>query len=37
MLSRGFFLANAEKVYPEVEAVITAALKDQGLWEEEEE
>lgn len=36
MLSRGFFLANAEKVYPEVEAVITAALKEQGLWEEEE-
>jgi len=36
MLSRGFFLANAEKVYPEVEAVITTALKAQGLWQEEE-
>jgi ankyrin repeat protein len=37
MLSRGFFLANAEKVYPEIESVITAALKEQGLWDEDAE
>ena len=36
MLSRGFFLANAEKVYPAVEEVITEALIDQGLFEDEE-
>ena len=34
MLSRGFFLANAEKVYPAVEAVITEALIAQGLFDE---
>ncbi len=33
MLSRGFFLANAEKVYPAVEAVITEALIAQGLFD----
>ncbi len=33
MLSRGFFLANAEKVYPPVEAVITEALIAQGLFD----
>jgi ankyrin repeat protein len=35
MLSRGFFLANAEKVYPEVEDILTRALRQQGLPEEE--
>jgi len=34
MLSRGFFLANAEKVYPAVEAVLTRALQEQGLFED---
>ena len=34
LLSRGFFLANAEKVYPAVEAVITEALIEQGLFDE---
>lgn len=32
MLSRGFFLANAEKVYPAVEEILTRALMEQGLW-----
>jgi len=36
MLSRGFFLANAEKVYPAVEEVLTRALQEQGLWEEDD-
>jgi ankyrin repeat protein len=31
LLSRGFFLANAEKVYPEVEKVLTRAYQAQGL------
>jgi ankyrin repeat protein len=31
LLSQGFFLANAEKVYPEVEKVLIAAYKAQGL------
>jgi ankyrin repeat protein len=31
LLSRGFFLANAEKVYPEVEQVLTKAYQTQGL------
>jgi ankyrin repeat protein len=35
MLSRGFFLANAEKVYPGVEEVLTRALGEQGLWSED--
>jgi uncharacterized protein len=34
MLSRGFFLANAEKVYPAVEEILTRALMEQGLWNE---
>jgi hypothetical protein len=31
LLSRGFFLANAEKVYPEVEKVLIQAYQAQGL------
>jgi ankyrin repeat protein len=31
LLARGFFLANAEKVYPEVEEVLLQAYKSQGL------
>jgi ankyrin repeat protein len=31
LLSQGFFLANAEKVYPEVEKVLIAAYKAKGL------
>jgi ankyrin repeat protein len=31
LLSRGFFLANAEKVYPQVEKVLTQAYQAQGL------
>jgi ankyrin repeat protein len=31
LLSRGFFLANAEKVYPEVEKVLVKAYEAQGL------
>lgn len=34
MLSRGFFLANAEKVYPAIEEILTRALMEQGLWTE---
>jgi ankyrin repeat protein len=31
LLARGFFLANAEKIYPEIEKVLTDAYKVQGL------
>jgi ankyrin repeat protein len=31
LLARGFFLANAEKVYPEIEKVLLKAYRDQGL------
>jgi uncharacterized protein len=31
LLARGFFLANAEKVYPEVEKVLIKAYETQGL------
>jgi hypothetical protein len=31
LLARGFFLANAEKVYPEVEKVLLQAYLAQGL------
>ncbi|HEX4999800.1 MAG TPA: ankyrin repeat domain-containing protein [Terriglobia bacterium] len=32
LLSQGFFLANAEKVYPEVEKVLIEAYQAQGLY-----
>jgi ankyrin repeat protein len=31
LLSRGFFLANAEKVYPEIEQILIKAYQAQGL------
>jgi ankyrin repeat protein len=34
MLSRGFFLANAEKVYPAVEEVLTREMTERGLFDE---
>jgi len=35
MLSRGFFLANAEKVYPAIEKILTEALIERNLFDEE--